>query len=294
MKIAKVAWGSATGGPNVALHAACIAALLLSATLAMAQSTEPQYPDAPDAHALATTKARKSPRPKSQAEYDAYKAAAMLTDPAKLEAAATDFSEKFPESELRSALFQQTMGLYQRVHDAGKTLEMARDALKYDADNAVALLAAAQVLAERAHDSDLDRDDRLAEARADAQGALQKAGDIAPPTNLTAEQFDAALTELRGAAHEVLGTIAFRKQDYSTAIQEYYLAAAEEKERTDAVLWLRLAVVYDRKGEYSTAATTVQKAIAASEPGSQIRQVAEQEKARLEKLLSDAVKPAGK
>ena len=164
-----------------------MAALLLSGALALAmpQSTQPsgqpstpqpstqsaQYPDAPDAHALAA-KARKSPRPKSQAEYDAYKAAAMLTDPAKMEAAATDFAEKFPESDLRSSLFQQAMGLYQQGRDAGKTLEMARDALKYDAGNPVALLGVAQVLAERAHDSDLDRDDRLAEAHADAQGAL--------------------------------------------------------------------------------------------------------------------------
>ena len=40
-------------------------------------------------------------QPKTQAEYDAYKAASAQTDPAKLEAAATDFAQKFPDSELR-------------------------------------------------------------------------------------------------------------------------------------------------------------------------------------------------
>ena len=103
------------------------------------------------------------------------------------------------------------MGLYQQANNPGKTLEMARDVLKYDPDNAVALLTAAQILAERTHDSDLDRDDRLAEAATDAQSALQNAGDIPPPTNMTPEQFAAALAEIRGTAHEVLGHRRFQE-----------------------------------------------------------------------------------
>ncbi len=189
--------------------------------LALPQSSAPapaQNPAAPVKQGSPAT-ARKSPQPKTQAEFDAYKAAASLTDPAKLEAAATDFAQKFPDSELRSILFQQAMGLYQQVNDPVKTLEMARAALKYDPNNAVALLTAAQVLAERTHDSDLDRNDRLAEANADARSALQSTGEIAPPANLTPEQFAAALAQMRGTAHEVLATVAFKKQDYLTAIQ---------------------------------------------------------------------------
>ncbi len=286
LKIAKLTWLALT------------AAFLLSAgmVLAMPQSSAQapaQYPDAPDAQALRAN-ARRSPQPKTQAEYDAYKAAASLTDPAKLEAAATDFAQRFPASELRSALFQQAMGLYQRANDSSKTLEMARAALKYDSGNAVALLGAAQVLAEHTHDNDLDRDDRLAEARADAHSALQNARGIPPPTNMTPEQFAAALSELRGTAHEVLATIAFKKQDYPTAIKEYVLTAAEEKEHTEAIVWLRLSVAHDKTGDYGTAAGIVQKAIAASQPDSQIRQLAEQEKSRLEKLSTDAAKSTGK
>jgi tetratricopeptide (TPR) repeat protein len=256
------------------------------------------YPDAPDAHALRENvsheNARKSPRPKTQAEYDTYKAAAALADPVKLEAAATDFAQRFPDSDLRSILFQQAMGLYQQANDPAKTLELARAALKYDPGNAVALLAAAQVLAERTHDDDLDRNDRFAEASADAQNALQNADSIPPPTNLTPEQFAAALAELRGAAHEVLGTVAFKKLDNITAIKEYDLAAAEEKEHTAAVVWLRLSVALERSGDPTRAAAIVPKAIAASAPGSQIRQLAEQEKSRLEKFSSVATKSAAK
>lgn len=275
-----------------------MAALLLAAGNALAQSTS-QYPDAPEAKGSSADATKSSPRPsspkpKTQAEYDAYKAAASLADPAKLEAAATDFAQRFPDSELRSILFQQAMGLYQQANDPGKTLEMARAALKYDPGNAVVLLTAAQELAERTQDSDLDRDDRLAEASADARSALQNAGNIAPPANLTPDQFATALAELRGAAHEVLGTVAFKKLDNISAIKEYDLAAAEEKEHTDAVVWLRLSVALERSGDYATSATVVKKAIAASQSGSPVRRLAEQEESRLEKFSSDAAKAAGK
>jgi hypothetical protein len=269
---------------------------LLSAGLAlgMAQSSAPaRTPDAPEAKSAAVN-ANKSPQPRTQAEYDTYKAAAALTDPAKLELAATDFAQRFPQSQLRSILFQQAVGLYQQAKDHGKTLEMARAALKYDPNNAVALLAAAQVLAESTHDNDLDRDDRLAEAKADAQRALQNVSEIPTPTNMPPEQFAAALGQLHAAAHEVLATVAFKKQDYATAIKEYDLATADEKEQTDAVVWLRLSVAHDKSGDYTAAEAAVKKAIAASQPGSPVRELAEQEEARLEKFASDAAKVSGK
>jgi hypothetical protein len=255
---------------------------------------QPAAPRTPVQHSAASAQATKSPQAKTQAEYDSYKAAAALTDAAKLEAAATEFAQKFPASELRSILFQQDMGLYQQANDSNKALDTARTVLKYDPGNAVALLTAGQILAERTHESDLDHDDRLAEASADAHSALQNAAGIAPPTNLTSEQFSAVLAELRGTVHEVLATVAFKKQDHFTAIKEFNLAIAEEKEHTDAVVWLRLSVAHDKSGDYNSAESAVQKAIAASQAGSQVRQLAEQEKTRLEKLSPQAAKPAGK
>lgn len=269
------------------------AVIFFSATLALAlpQSTaqSPANPPARDTTASAgnaASPASKSPQPKTQAEYDAFKAASSATDPVKLEAAATDFAQKFPDSELRSFLFQQAMGEYQAANNSGKALEMARTVLKFDPYNAVALLTAAQILAERTHDTDLDRDDRLAEAASNARSALQHAGDITQPPNLTPEQFASAMAQLRGTAHEVIATVAFKKLDYFSAIKEYNAAAAEEKEHTDAVVWLRLAVANDKSGDFAAATDAVNKAIAASEPGSQIRQLAEQEKSRLTKLSS--------
>ena len=276
------------------------AVIFLSSTLALAlpQSAPPtsgspapqaapastqQAAPAPAQNA-APAAASKSPQPKTQAEYDAFKTAASLNDPVKLQAAATDFAQKFPDSELRPFLFQQAMGEYQAANNSEKALEMARTVLKFDPNNAVALLTAAQILAERTHDTDLDRDDRLAEADADARSALHHAGDIPQPSNLTPEQYAGAMAQLRGTAHEVIATVAFKKLDYFSAIKEYNAAASEEKEHTDAVVWLRLAVANDKSGDFSAATDAVNKAIAASEPGSQIRQLADQESSRLGKL----------
>jgi hypothetical protein len=272
--------------------------------MALAQSTTPPTtpstvpPTTPNAAAptkqASPNTAKKAPAPKTQAEYDAYKAAAAQADATKLEAAATDFAQRFPDSELRAFLFQQAMGMYQQANNPEKTLEMARSVLKYDPGNAVALLTAGQMLAERTHDNDLDRDDRLAEASADARSALQHAGDVAQPTNMTPEQFAGALAQLRGTAHEVIATVAFKKLDYWTAIKEYTAAVDEEKEHAEALVWLRLSVAQDKSGDYASALETVQKAVTASEPGSQIRQLAEQEQSRLNKLSPVKAKPASK
>jgi tetratricopeptide (TPR) repeat protein len=169
---------------------------------------------------------------------------------------------------------------------------MARAVLKYDSANPVALLTAARMLAERTHDSDLDRDARLQEASADASNALQYTGEMAQPPNLSPEQFAAAISQLRGGAHEVMATVAYKKLDYVNAIKEYNFAVAEEREHTDSVVWLRLAMAHDRSGEYEAAMAAADKAVAASEPASPVHELAEKERARLKAL--SPLKPAEK
>ena len=56
------------------------------------------------AAAPAAAQGKRPPQAKTQPEFEAYKAAAALTDPAAQEKAADDFSAKFPDSELRAVL----------------------------------------------------------------------------------------------------------------------------------------------------------------------------------------------
>jgi hypothetical protein len=287
------------------------AAFLLMATLALAQSlstaqaASAQNPTQNPAQNSAQksirqnstqpSAAKRAPQAKSKAEFDAYQSAAAQTDPAKLEAGAIDFAQRYPSSELRPFLFQRAMGLYQQANNSGKALEMARAVLKYDPANPVALLGAAQILAERAHDDDLDRDARLQEAGADAEGALQHAADLVRPANLAAGQFEDFVAQLRGASHEVLATVAYKKRYYRRAIEEYNAAIAIEKEHIDSVVWLRLAAAHDKSGEFSLGIAAVEKAVASSEPGSPARALAERENTRLKALAATAAtRPMGK
>ncbi|MGC2210835.1 MAG: hypothetical protein WA532_12065 [Candidatus Korobacteraceae bacterium] len=272
------------------------AALLLASVAVLAQSAaSPEHQAANQSASQNSAKAaaaKKAPQAKSKAELDAYRSAAAQTDPAKLETAATEFAQRYPASELRAFLFQRAMGLYEQANRADKTLEMARAELKYDPSNAVALLTAARMLAENTHDSNLDRDARLAEADADARGALQHAGEMTQPTSFSTRQFADAIAQLRGAAHEVIATVAYKRRDYFSAIREYDAAVAEEMEHADAVVWLRLAVAHEKVREYELGLADAEKAIVSSQAGSPVRELAEQEKARLVELIT--VKPVQK
>jgi hypothetical protein len=277
---------------KIAMTLGTVALLLLASVApALPQSATSSASQPANQNTAGQVPAKRAPQAKSKAEFDAYQSAAAQTDPARLEAAAADFAQRYPASELRPFLFQQAMGLYQQANNSGKTLEMARAELKYDPVNPVALLTAAQRLAS-AHDSDLDRDARFEEAGADAKSALEHVDEMAQPANLTAKQFADAIAQLRGAAHEVIATIAYKKRDYFSAIREYNAAVAGEKYPAGAVVWLRLAVAHDKVSEYELGLADVEKAIAISEAGSPERELAEQEKARLVELITG--KPARK
>jgi hypothetical protein len=239
------------------------------------------------AAATAQTAAPEAPRAASSEEWKAYQTAAALTDPAALEASATDFAQKFPASTLRAFLFQRAMGLYERNHNPGKTLEMARTVLKYDPENPLALLTAAQMLANGARDTDLDRNARLDEARADALSALEHMGKLSDPGGMSAERFGELSTQLRGAAHEVLGTVAFKQHDYAAALREYHVAAAAQEENADPVLWLRMSVSCEKTGNLDMSSQYAGKAISASVAGTRIRELAEQQKDRVARKLAD-------
>ena len=156
--------------------AAIVVAVLGMCVWSFGQSSDKpaaQTPAAGQAAApAAAPQGKRPPQAKTQPEFEAYKAAKALTDPAALEKAADDFAVKFPDSELRPLLYTAAMSLYQQANNADKMMDMAKKVLTYDADEPEALLGVAQVLAERTRDTDLDKDQKLAEAKKDAERAL--------------------------------------------------------------------------------------------------------------------------
>ena len=192
--------------------------MLVAATLVMAQQPTAQQAQTaqPGAAQQSTTPggtppgtaaqgqaapARRMPQAKSQAEYDAYNAAvANQKDPAAMEKAADDFAAKFPNSELRVLLYKAAMRGFQNANNGDKMLETAQGLLKVDPDDPEALLAVAEVSAERTRDTDLDKDQRLAQAQKDAERALQTI-DTDPVVGVPDDKLDAYKGLLRSSVY---------------------------------------------------------------------------------------------
>src|SRR5271169_329782 len=99
-------------------RAATIIAVLSVAACSFAQNnSKPAAQSTPGGQqagaAAAAPQGKRPPQAKTQPEFDAYKAAAALTDAAAMEKAADDFATKFPDSELRPVLYKATMHGYQ-------------------------------------------------------------------------------------------------------------------------------------------------------------------------------------
>ena len=98
-----------------------------------------------------------------------------------------------------------------------KMMAMAQKVLSFDPDDPEALLGVAQVLAERTHDTDLDKDQRPGEAK---KRRTARAGDCgyryshagAPP-----EQLNAFKGFLRSEAYAILGTLDFNAKAWADA-----------------------------------------------------------------------------
>ena len=155
---------------------------------------------------------KRPPQAKTQPEYDAYKTAAALTDPAAAEKAADDFATKFPDSELRIMLFKSAMRTYQKAGNSDKIMEFGRKGLAIDGDDPGLLVTVSSELAEKTRDTDLDKDQRLDEAMKMAQKSLQTVDtDISIPPNTPQEQVDGYKGQLRSFAYSIIGTLEFRR-----------------------------------------------------------------------------------
>jgi tetratricopeptide (TPR) repeat protein len=262
----------------------------LMSTLAVAQGTANKTP-APAQGAqtgTAAPAAQHQPQAKSKEEFDAYNQAAAKTDPAQLEAAADDFAQKFPNSELKELLYVRAMTLYQQQNNSGKIIATGRKAIALNPTNPVPLVAVASALVMDTRESDLDRDTLYAEANKDAQAALDNLDTgLEIPPGVSEAQIAGAKANLRSIAYDTLGVIAMNKKDYAAAEQSFQKAADLMKDQPDAVVYLRLSVAQDNEKKYPEALDSANKAVQFAQEGSAEKNLAKQQQARLQKLISD-------
>ncbi len=252
-----------------------------------AQQTPPAAGQAAPAQGATVPPAKRPPQAKTQPEFDAWKAAAANTDAAPLEKAADDFATKFPDSELRLLLYKSAMRLYQAANNAEKTDTMGRKVLSFDGDDPEALVIVAEVIAERTHDSDIDKDQRYGEAIAMAKKATQTVDtDVQVPTGTPQEKIDAYKSMLRSNAYSILGTIEFKKENFVGAQEKLQKSIDAYPSDPDPVVVLRLALTLDKQGKYPEALKVATHAVEIAKDNAVILNPAKREVDRLQQLTA--------
>ena len=266
-------------------RAAIVIAVLGISAGAWAQD-KPASQSAPSAQGAPAAPGKRAPAAKTQPEFDAYKTAIQLTDPAAAEKAAQDFSAKFPDSELRVVLYKSAMQKYQA--NADKMLEMAQKALAIDPDDPEALVTASQVLAEKTRDTDLDRDQKIAEAKKDAERALVTVDSDVPTAGFPPEKIDQFKRFVRSEAYAILGTLASNAKKYAEAETNLRKSIEAFPEQVDPVAVLRLAIALDMQSKYPDALKYANQAVdlTKNQPDSPAAKAALSEQDRLTKLSS--------
>jgi tetratricopeptide (TPR) repeat protein len=238
------------------------------------------------ATAPAAPQGKRPPQAKTQPEFQAYKDAMAMTDPGTEEKAADDFATKFPDSELRVLLYESVMQKYQQTNNGDKMVAMAQKALSIDPDDPLALLGTAQVLAERTHDTDLDKDQKLAEAKKDAERALVTIDTDVPTSGYSPEQLNMYKGRLRSDAYAVVGTLAFNGKNWTEAESDLRKSVDADPQEPDAVSIFRLAVALDMQNKIPEAMKYADQAVDLTKdrPDSAAGKAARDEKDRLTKL----------
>jgi tetratricopeptide (TPR) repeat protein len=239
----------------------------------------------PPAGQAAAPAGKRPPQAKTQPEFDAYKAAVAITDPAAQEKAADDFATKFPDSELRPLLYKAVLHSYQQANNADKMMAMSQKVLSFDPDDPEALLGVAQVLAERTHDTDLDKDQRIAESRKDAQRALVTVETDIPSAGAPAEQLNAFKAFLRSEAYAILGTLDFNAKAWADAEGNLRKSIDAFPQQVDPVAVFRLSVALDMQNKYPEALKYANQAVDLTKPGTGAGDAARKEKDRLIQLI---------
>lgn len=282
--------------------------LLLAAGMALAQATSQpsqnqqpaakgqpqQQPAAGQAagQAAAVPAGKRQPQAKTKEEFAAYGALMQMTDAAAMEKASDDFVAKYPDSELKGAVYQRTMAAYQNTGNEDKTVEMGRKALSYNPDDPGVLVSVAELIASRTRETDLDKDQRLAEAIKDAKHGLETVTDFPAPPNMPAEQVAKIKDEMRATAYSAMGMAAYTNKNYPDAIANFKQSLDVTKDNPDSTVYLRYSLALDKAGRYPEALDAVNKTLAIADAPPQVKQLATQEKTRLEKL-ANAPKPSG-
>jgi tetratricopeptide (TPR) repeat protein len=250
-----------------------------------AQNPPAGQPAAPAAGQAAAPQGKRPPKINSQEEYAAYQAAVKVADPAECEKAANDFAAKYPASEVRPIVYKAAMVRYEQANNGEKTVEVAKKVLGIDPDDPEALVALAQVEVDQTKDDNLDKEQRLAEARKGAERALVTVDTDVPTAGYPEEQLKNYKNFIRSQAYFVIGMAAYKASNWPDAEANLRKSIDALPQSPDVVAVYHLALSLDFQNKIPEALKAAQQAVELTKdnPNSPAGKAARQEQDRLMK-----------
>jgi Na+-transporting methylmalonyl-CoA/oxaloacetate decarboxylase gamma subunit len=215
-------------------------------------------------------------RPQAQSEQERvdFNTAYALQGAATEEAAAIDFSNRYPTSQLRRHLYTSAMLQYQRENNPAKMLAMGERVLALDPDNPLALVLTATAQANSLVDHDRDRDKKVSTIRHNASRAIQAA-----EAGYSGETI--YKTTLQSMAYSALGIMKLKTGDDAGAEKDLKMATELAKIRPDGYSWYHLALAQDHRKKYAAALGSVEQALQLASSDPELQKLAEVEHERL-------------
>lgn len=267
------------------------------------QGTTSEAPPVQPPTSAAPTKAAPAPhakphlpiKAKTHEEYVAYQTAiANKADAEAMAKAAADFAAKFPDSDVCVLLYRASMKSYRTAEEPEKMMDAALKVLELDKDDPEALLSVAEVQEEHTTAMDLDRDQRMEQALANAQHALATIDtDLIVPVGTPADREEVYKKYLKASALGIIGTVQYKQEKYSEAEASLRQAIAADPTNLDSVIVLRLALVLDQQKKYEDALQQANRAIELSKDGTEVARVAKTERDRLTALVAQGSAAGG-
>jgi len=177
-----------------------------------------------------------------------------------------------------------------QTSSTAKTMEMAQKILAIDADDPAALVRLAQGMLDSTRDTDLDKDQKIAEAKKNAERALVTVETDVPTAGYAPEQLNQFKSVVRSDAYFVLGMAAFKASNWPDAETNLRKSVDAFPQQPDAFTTLELAIALDMQSKYPEATKYVDQAVELTKDraDSGVGKAARAEKDRLKDLSAGA------